>query len=181
MLYKGTTIDKYYPYYSFSANKNSALDLDTTLLKDGAPADAGAVGKALENININTDKTLTKSDKPADAKVVGDIIENIKTATIISDEEEISDSILNKLTWTNGYVDVNGSTYPNNSTYQYSSKLEVNSGDIIQISRTYGTYTDIRFVAAYIDGVAVPSLGVKGVSIYTVPEGVSEIVLSLYS
>lgn len=180
MLYKGTTIDKYYPYYSFSAIKNSALDLDTTLSRDGAPADAGAVGKALENININTDKTLTKSNKPADAKVVGDIIENIKTATIISSEETYSDSILNKLTWTSGYVDVNGSTY-SNSTYQYSSKLEVNSGDIIQISRTYGTYTDIRFVTAYINDTAVPSLGADGVSTYTVPEGVSEIILTVYS
>lgn len=189
MLYKGTTIDKYYPYYSFTTVKNSALDLDTTLLRDGAPADAGAVGKALENININTDKTLTESDKPADAKVVGDNISDLKSA--LNDATAGITAKLTKIESNNyaksdsdvtaGYVSKDGAVVSTTS-YWYTDKIPVAEGDEVRIyAFEYGAFTVkyMRFVCAYnSENQAVSASGTENVSVYTVPSGVTSIVIT---
>ena len=52
------------------------FEIDATLTQQGRPADAKAVGDALNNLDV--DATLTLQGKPADAKKVGDEISDIK-------------------------------------------------------------------------------------------------------
>lgn len=72
-----------------------AVATDATLTQSGIPADAEAVGDAinavtsdveevqdaLEHLDVETDPTLSIDGKPADAKAVGDIINPMRTAT----------------------------------------------------------------------------------------------------
>ena len=61
------------------------FEIDATLTQQGRPADAKAVGDALNNLDV--DATLTLQGKPADAKKVGDEISDIKAdLNLLTDE-----------------------------------------------------------------------------------------------
>ena len=88
---------------------NAAVVTDATLSQTGKPADAKAVGDAINNITIEVDATLSQSGKAADAKATGDAVGDLKTQINRSDAEiygEIDD------------------TFPlefENGTYQYTA------------------------------------------------------------
>lgn len=58
---------------------NAAVVTDSTLSQTGKPADAKAVGDAINNITIEVDATLSQSGKAADAKATGDAVGDLKT------------------------------------------------------------------------------------------------------
>ena len=65
---------------------------DTTLSISGAPADAKAVGDAIDNITIEVDDTLSEQGKAADAKAVGDALaEKADADDVESLAEDIAD------------------------------------------------------------------------------------------
>ena len=69
--------------YDLAGIKTSAeqeVSVDTTLSLAGVPADAQAVGNAINNLDVDTDDTLSLEGKAADAKATGDEIGCIKNA-----------------------------------------------------------------------------------------------------
>ena len=78
-----------------SGGEYGAIATDTTLTQSGIPADAKAVGDAinavtsdveevqdaLEHLDVETDPTLSIDGKPADAKATGDRIRTLETAS----------------------------------------------------------------------------------------------------
>lgn len=119
---------------------------------------------------IKTDNTLTNEYLPANAKAVGEKIERLGFTEV----EYVADDALN-LTWAEGYVDKGGHSH-GGASYHYSNHITVSEGDEIY---TNGTYT-LRFVCAYNSiGQAVSASGAESVLRYTVPSGITEVVVSL--
>lgn len=119
---------------------------------------------------IKTDDTLTNEYLPANARAVGEKIESLGFTEV----EYVADDALN-LTWTEGYVDKGGRSH-SGASYHYSNHIPVSEGDEIY---TNGTYT-LRFVCAYNSvGQAVSASGAESVIRYTVPSGITEVVVSL--
>lgn len=158
----------------------SALNDDDYLAIDGATSGTRKI--LAKDLQTETDTTLTIAGKAADAKATGDKIEIIISEMLLK-------SSINKVhsdsDWTSGYyVDNGNGRTVASSSLSYSAKMPVNEGDVITLYDKYGgTFglRQIRSVAAYNANdqfVATPdSLGWK-VNSYTVPSGVSSIILS---
>ena len=87
--------------------------------------------------------------------------------------------------WTDGYyVDNVRGTVVASATLSYSAKIDVNEGDVITLYDYYGNYfgiREIRAIAAYsADDTFISTPDVQGwkVPSYTVPSGVSKIIVS---
>lgn len=108
-------------------------------------------------------------------------INALKDVTTISETETQTVTDVITTTWTNGYIDVDGSVY-SGTTYQYSTKIDVQAGDVIQPKRESDSanINTIRFLTAYNNNVVNSSLGGTNVSTpYTVPSGIDQIVISI--
>ena len=120
---------------------------------------------------IKTDATLSEENLPANAKTVGDVFTNAG----YSDIEYDADDVL-QLSFSEGYMDPSG-TVQSSSTYKYSNEIPVEEGDVIYTDGT-GSF---RFVTAFNNAGAVSSSGASSVLSYTVPEGITKIVVTLYT
>lgn len=89
---------------------------------------------------------------------------------------------LSGLTYTSGYMGVTGDT-ASNSTYFYTSKIPVNEGDIIYPLILPSNVRPIRFVCAFNGDTAIADKGVSSeiTNGYTVPGGVTHVVLTCYA
>lgn len=89
----------------------------------------------------------------------------------------------NEATMKSGYRGTDGVLYPNNA-YKFSEMMVVKSGDTFSFSRAVDANTHVReaisvsFIAAYDDTDVVPEAGGRTVSTYTVPEGITRIIIS---
>lgn len=85
-----------------------------------------------------------------------------------------TDDIGTSMTWTDGYITLNGTPHASDS-YHYSEQIPVNEGDILNTRSTF------RFLTAYSNGVAVEAKGAELTQSYTVPEGVTSVIASIYN
>ena len=78
-----------------------------------------------------------------------------------------------------GYISIYGDT-GGTGTYHHTKKIAVGAGDVLEYKYNSGVQLDIRFVTAYNGETIVPSKGQSDqATSYTVPEGVTHIILSL--
>ena len=88
------------------------------------------------------------------------------------DNTTITDDIGSEVTWTDGFMRKGGSTV-SSDTYHYCSSITVKPGDVIS------TGGSMRFVTAFVDGVAEESLGAENVQTYTVPDTVNSVIVTI--
>jgi lysophospholipase L1-like esterase len=132
----------------------------------GAETAAASVAESAEQIATNTaDISQLKSD-----------LSDVKDLTIVTDETVITTDILNTLTWTSGYMGMNGST-GTGSNLRYSNKMSVSKGDVLDV---LPTTTSFRFVCAFDGDTPVSASGAQNVKTYTVPDGIDGVVLTVY-
>ena len=143
----------------------------------------GDIQDALEHLNVETDTTLTQPGVPADAKAVGDKLADLKEdlndakdLTIVTDETSITTDVLNALTWTSGYMGMDGSI-GTASSLRYSNKMSVSKGDVLDV---LPTTTSFRFVCAFDGDTPVSASSMENVNTYTVPDGIDGVVLTVY-
>ena len=78
-----------------------------------------------------------------------------------------------------GYISIYGDT-GGTSSYHHTKKIAVGAGDVLEYKYNSGVQLDIRFVTAYNGETIVPSKGQSDqATSYTVPEGVTHVILSL--
>ena len=175
---------------------------DTTLAVSGSPADAAKVGTELDKkvdkvtgkglstedfttaektklagiaegaTALTIDATLTQSGQAADAKVVG----KIKDVVITEETSEVAEDVLPGLTFTEGKYMATTGAISSANTLKYSSKIPVTEGDVIELTGN----TSIRFLCAFNGDTAVSAKGSQNIITYTVPEGITDIVVTLY-
>lgn len=84
-------------------------------------------------------------------------------------------------TMTDGYINVEGD-YTSSTAYQYSQKLTVKAGDVINLVGTinHSTVIEARVITAYSGSTVVPASGRDGWSpdSYEVPDGIDGIVIT---
>ena len=88
----------------------------------------------------------------------------------------ITEDIYDSLTFTSGYMGKNGVIYSaSTSIFQYSNKIPVKAGDIVT------NIFSFRFVTAFSGDSAVEDFGMENVESYTVPDGITDIVVTIYA
>ncbi len=98
---------------------------------------------------------------------------DLEKATTVTNTKTVTENVTNTWSYTEGeYINANGVNGVS-SAYKYSEKIPVSAGDIIHDT------SNMKWVAAYNNGVIQPSLGAGTIKTYTVPEGVTEVIVTL--
>lgn len=127
------------------------------------------------------DATLSVNGGAADAKKTGDEIGALKEDfNDISDalSYSVTEDIFNSLTFTSGYMSKAG-VIGSASTLQYSNKIPVNAGDTLYFTESGSK--NFRFVTAFFGESAVENSGAENVESYTVPDGITDVVVTTYT
>ena len=135
---------------------------------DGDSWEQGGVYQASQ---IETDTTLTQAGVAADAKATGDAINAVKAVTTVTKNGEIVEYYSSG---TSGYIDKSGNIYSSDSFYYVY--VDVQEGD-----KLLSSSGNIRFVCAYVDGVADSELGFEQGPRYTVPATVNKLAITCYN
>lgn len=95
-------------------------------------------------------------------------------------------NLLNPETWTSGYMNIAGQLKTSSTLSHTSVPIDVEEGDVIRAytwnGSGYGNPHNIRFITAYVNGVADSTLGQDGnAQSYVVPAGVTSIIVSAVS
>lgn len=122
---------------------------------------------------VEMDETLTDNTKAAPAGVVGELKGDLNDVYDVM-TNRITEDIYDSLAFTSGYMGKNGVIY-SDSTLQYSNKIPVKAGDTVA-TNTY----KFRFVTAFSGDSAVKDFGTENVASYTVPDGITDIVVTIY-
>ena len=126
------------------------------------------------------DKTLEESGVAADAETVGDKFADISDGVS-------SNSVAYTLpTYQDHEMGLDGAV-GGSSSYKHSEKLSVKEGDVVFLyadGMGYSVFNNhtivMRFVTAFSGDTAISAKGGNAVGIYTVPEGIDGIVVSVY-
>lgn len=111
---------------------NAAVVTDATLSQTGKPADAKAVGDAINNITIEVDATLSQSGKAADAKATGDAVGDLKTQFDAEFIPDTSPNLLNPAAFNTAYR-INGNGILVTSIAGSSNPINVENASYIAI------------------------------------------------
>lgn len=153
----------------------------TTIYSNGEPI--GEVNDGMDGA-VAIDTTLTLSGYAADAKVVGDEIGEIKgdlNQITYTETETITESITPA--WTSGYMTTSGAI-GSHVNLEYSSKINVSEGDVIQLFRESDgvNINAFRYATAFIGESAISASGTDSGSFpYTVPSGIDSVVFTIAS
>lgn len=163
---------------------------------DGSEAVTVTVSSEGGGTPVEIDDTLTQSGKAADAKAVGDRLSALNEANEAQDSDlderfkniglyGCSPNVVDLSKITSGkFIRLDG-LEGINSSYCYTDYIPVSEGDIITSWKWSGTrWTDtnqtIRYITAYDNNRnVIPSSGVETQLSYTIPSGVSYIVISV--
>lgn len=109
--------------------------------------------------------------------IVDDLVKKIRSAVVNETESSATRNIYPEITWTNGYMAKDGRKYPSESL-KYSTPIAVSEGDVLTYFNQNYTF---RYVTAFdYRGNAITASGVESQNSYTVPSGVSYVVLTAY-
>ena len=113
--------------------------------------------------SVNTEINELKSD-----------LTDLKDVTVTN--EQASENIIESLTWTSGYMSINGNV-SSSSSLHYTNKILVKEGDILSSKNTF------RFVTAFCGDTVIPAKGDSDGNnmSYTVPEGIDGVVITRYT
>ena len=159
--YKGAAQDSEYRYLS-------SLDEDCAFVR--FTFNKGYTGKLMKGSNL-----IWIADREDG---LDDDVETIKTElAAIAEDKTVQKTLLPGITSaTYGYVTTGGRVEPNPSSIAYyCNKFSVNSGDVL--TRTDGGL--LRFVTAYNGDTAVTASGAESVTSYTVPSGITGIIITV--
>lgn len=110
---------------------------------------------------------------------IGVELEKVKSATVITTGGvPVETDITSSMVYSDGYVNKAGTEYSSDTTYAHTQKLPVREGDVFKVTDQYSTY---RFVCAYNGDAAVEAKGDANVTSYTVPSGVTDIIITIYA
>ena len=130
------------------------------------------------------DGTITRAKLDADLQEKTDAVPELESAvsdleelTLVIEEETVTTDILGSLTWTSGYMGVNGVTGAA-SNMQYSNKISVSAGDIITV---LPATAEFRFICAFSGNDVISDKGAQNVKTYTVPSGVDAVIVTAYA
>lgn len=171
------------------ADRAETAATNAETLVDGAEATIAAKG-AEQVAAVQAQGAQTIASIPQDYTALSDDVSELKSAfndattgitakltKIESNNYAKSDSDI-----TAGYVGKDGAIYSSTS-YWYTDKIPVAEGDEVRIyTFASGTFTakEMRFVCAYnSENQAVSASGADNVSVYTVPNGITSVVISL--
>ena len=155
------------------------MAIPATEIRDAVVRDDVLVLTLADDKEVVVDTTLTQSGQAADAKATGEAVSQLRDDLDAITKVEKSVNILDPNQLVGGYVTLAGNV--NSSSTMKYIKVKVNQGDIIRgYEWSSGAYSPsvMRYVTAYVDGIAVKSLGKENVIDYTVPDTVSEIIIS---
>ena len=156
-----------------SATAAAASATDAATAKTAAETAQAAAEAAAASVTASATQIATNTADISDLKTQ---IEEDEALTIEIEETEITTELLGSLTWTSGYMGTAGSTGAASNT-QYSNKIPVVEGDILNLSPTSAV---CRFVCAFSGDTAVSLSGEQNVNTYTVPEGIDGIIITVY-
>lgn len=150
------------------------------LTSDG---EGGVVWAKVGAGEIVVDPTLTVEGAAADAKVTGGEITAIKTdlselseATTTEWHETVTEDL--STTWVDGYVTPSGNSSGTSDTLHKTGMLAVNVGEVFKFDNTNFKF---RYAAAYDSSKNIVSAsGADTVNTYTVPSGISYVILTKY-
>lgn len=120
------------------------------------------------------DNTLSIAGAAADSKTTGDAINSIKDILDVETYHTVTETTFDPII---GFVTKTGST-GSSSDYCHTSKISVSEGDVIR-AIVDGMAKNFRFVCAYNGDTAIEAKGRENVSSYTVPSGVTDVVLTV--
>lgn len=155
---------------------NQLLELTKNTSAEAVQNVNSAKEQAIKDIQSvsQPDTTLTVEGGIAEAKATGEAIGSLK-----EDIGDIEDSFIVNLAdnskFKDGYCSNSGQIVSPSGDYFYTNKISVKRGETI-----YFNGTKIRFLTAYKNGVVSESegLGVTDIGYYSVPDGVTEIVIT---
>jgi hypothetical protein len=148
-------------------------NVSTYTVPSGVDSVIVTVYSATDLVAGTVKKTVTTVEK---RNINDEAISEIKNNTIY--ERTNSTDITASLTFTNGYVNKQGLVVSDSSTYKYSTKIDVNEGEILFVPPT--AEYPFRYVTAYSGNTAIESKSAESVMSYTVPSGISKVVLTMY-
>lgn len=144
----------------------------------------------LDDYNTNASNKVTEYNSNAENKtaefdthteqIQADISELKSDLTDLKDvtvtNEQASENIIESLTWTSGYMSINGNV-SSSSSLHYTNKILVKEGDILSSKNTF------RFVTAFCGDTVIPAKGDSDGNnmSYTVPEGIDGVVITRYT
>lgn len=122
--------------------------------------------------------TETMSDQSETVANLNSALSDVEELTIVSEEVENSEGIYSQIVWEQGYYTLAGS-YNSSDVIRHTQKMAVNVGDEF----TYGGLESIKFryVTAYNGNTAVSASGAESTGHYTVPDGITHIIISDYN
>ena len=150
-------------------SSKSASNVLTYTVPSGVDSVIVTVYSATDLVAGTVEKTVTTVEKQ---NINDEAISEIKNNTIY--ERTNSTDITASLTFTNGYVNKQGLVVSGSSTYKYSARISVSEGDVFSTAEY-----PFRYVTAY-NGTAIEAKSAEAVMSYTVPSGISEVILTMY-
>lgn len=149
-----------------------------TTLKNRLDSEYEALDNKIDNVTITTDSTLdTTSTNPIQNAPVAEAIEQINTSlgeslNLVTSKNRLDTS---KIT-TGKYMAKNGNTVTLANS-AYSDRIPVNENDIVRFYNNIAA-ANMSYLTAFNGDVAVGASGATSVSSYTVPNGITHIVIS---
>ena len=163
-------------------------EVDNTFDSKSENAQSGkAVAEAISNAVIGEagivvdQEYSTKSSNAQSGKAVSGAV--LQVYDLMTTEEQQGVNLLDPDTFIEGYIDNTGTTRTSSTLSYTSVPLEVTECDVLRVYTrgqvSYDKTSKIRAVAAFVNGVIEPTLGVnENVLSYTVPVGVTSVIIT---
>ena len=162
------------PVYNYVSPGTSNNDLDYTT-GDGALYVLILVGTSVGTNTVTTSLYAVDVDTlEGQVDTLEGQVDTLEDAVSM----RVTEDIYPDLTFTSGYMAKDGQTYSSESL-KYSNSIPVASGDVLRFSSS--SSSSFRFVTAFNGSQAVVASGAESVATYTVPDGITAVVVTIYT